>query len=390
MRPDGVFRVPSTATAIIIDGCARLYLLPDTVNGLANLRNVELRNIRHVHFSERSLAWSPFPREHELSNPGLRIYIHNSTIDEIASHAIKGRVDDIVISNSKINMIRPFAFSSLTGVNNIELIDNVYDNIDIQAFKKFTTQNFIFRGGIVTHSLPSRFLSDIEIRNLLRIDGVKFKSISSLAFLANSPKRLIIERNIIEILEGDAFHISMRGPITFRNNTIGIMRKGALMGLNVERDVLLNVGLQELLLDNNTIADLTPNSLFYNRSAVTLRIDTLNIDVTCNCDLAEGWQETIMQQGGAITCWYVMEDHFMSIPSFVDTRCGQFKEYFWIFVVVGVVLAIIVGLLIAFFVIRRERQKKKKIPVVMPDGKTYKETEIHILMERAELLTTDL
>lgn len=122
MRPDGAYRVPSTTTGIIIDGCARVYFLPDMARNLIQLRSVELRNVHHVYINENSLAWSPFSRENEM-NPGIRILIHNSTINEISSHAIQGRVNDIVISNSQINMIKPYAFSNLAGVKNIELTD---------------------------------------------------------------------------------------------------------------------------------------------------------------------------------------------------------------------------------------------------------------------------
>lgn len=390
LRPDGAFRVPSTTRGIIIEGCARVYFLSDTVRNLINLRNIELRHNRHVHFNERSLAWSPFPRERELTNPGLRINIHNCTINEISSHSIKGRVDDITISNSRIRMIRPFAFSSLSDVKNIDLYDNIFDNIEIQAFKKFTTENFYLRGGEVKHALPSRFLSDVEITNQFRMDGVTVNSISSLAFLANEPKRIVVERNIINTLEGDAFHIATRGPVVFRNNTIQTMNKGALLGISVVRHIITNVGFQEILFENNTITHVTPSSFMFNRSAVTLKVDTLNLNVTCHCDLVEEWQEILIEQGGVILCWYPLEEHFLSIPIFIDSRCGTFKENFWIYIVLGVLLVLIIGIVIAVVVIRREKQKKKKIPIVLPDGKTYRETEFHIVVERAELLTTDL
>lgn len=388
LRPDGAYRVPSTTTGIIIDSCSRVSFLSDTVRQLIQLRSIELRNNDHVIITERSLAWSPFQRDSEM-NPGLRIVITNCTIDEISSHAIQGLINDLVIINNTINTLRPFAFSSLAGVKNIDLTDNIFKNIEIQAFKKFTTENFLLRGGRID-TLPSRFLSDVEVTNLFRMEGVSIKNLNSLTFLVNSPKRVLVESNAIENLGSDGFHMTTRGPITFRNNTVMNLSKGAFFGFTVELEVAVSMGAQELLIDNNTVTNLTPASLMFNREKLTLRVDGLNLNVSCSCDLANEWQRVLKEQGGIITCWYELEGHFISLPTFVDSRCGAFKQTFWIFVVIGIVLILVVVAAVIFFIVRRENEKKKKVQIVMPDGKTYRETEFHIVVERAELLTTDL
>lgn len=388
LRPDGAYRVPPRATSIIINGCERVIFLSQTIRNLIQLRTIELRNIENMMISERALTWSPFPQDNEV-NPGIKITIINSTLTEISSHAIQGQINDIVIRDSRIINLKPFAFSSLTGVKNIELSNNVYDKIEIQALKKFTTENFILKGGNA-RSLPSRFLSDVEVINLLRMEGMTIKLLSSLAFLVSSPKRVLIESNIIETLEGDSFHITSKGPITFRNNTVSSVSKGAFLGLAVDAEILSVLGRQEILIDNNTMTSVNPFSLLYNETSLSLRIDGLNLNTQCSCQLAEEWQVVLSHQKGIINCWYQLEAHYMSLPTFVNSRCGSFKETFWIFVVVGVLIVIMIAVILIFFIVRRENEKKKKMNVVMPDGKTYRETEFHIVVERAELITTDL
>lgn len=388
LRPDGAYRVPPRATSIIINGCERVIFLSQTIRNLIQLRTIELRNIENMIISERALTWSPFPRDNEV-NPGIKITIINSTLTEISSHAVQGQINDIVIRDSKIINLKPFAFSSLTGVKNIELSNNVYDKIEIQALKKFTTENFILKGGNA-RSLPSRFLSDVEVTNLFRMEGLTIKLLSSLTFLVSSPKRVLIESNIIETLEGDSFHISSRGPITFRNNTVTSISKGAFLGFSVDTEILSVVGRQEILIDNNTMTSVNPFSLLYNETSLSLRIDGLNLNTQCSCQLAEEWQVVLSHQKGIINCWYQLEAHYMSLPTFVNSRCGSFKQTFWIFVVVGVLIVILIAVVVIFFIVRRENEKKKKMNVVMPDGKTYRETEFHIVVERAELITTDL
>lgn len=380
--------MPTTTTGIIIDGCSRVTFLPDTVRSLIQLRNVLLKNIGHVVINERALAWSPFPRESEM-NPGLRIVIDNCTVDEISSHAVQGRVNDIVISDSRLANIKPFAFSSLTGVNSIEIIDNVFDNIEVQAFKKFTTANFLMKGGNVK-TLPSRFLSDVEVTNLFRMEGVTVNYLYSLTFLVSAPKRVIIENNRFETLEGDVFHMTTRGPISFRNNTVTNLKKGAFFGFTVDLEVALAMGAQELVIDNNTVTHLIPSSLMYNNTRLAMRVDGLHVNQSCTCELAEAWRDFMKNQRGTLACWYSLEEHYVSMPTYIDSRCGAFKQNFWIFILIGIIIVLVIVSVVIFFIVRRETEKQKKVQIVLPDGKTYRETEFHIVVERAELLTTDL
>ncbi|CAG9782002.1 unnamed protein product [Diatraea saccharalis] len=388
LRPDGAYRVPSTASGIIINGCSRVNFLPDLARNLIQLRTIELTNIMDVVINERALSWSPFSRESEM-HPGLRILIQNSTVNQLSSYAIQGRVNDIIITDSRIHNVRPYAFSSLTGVRNIELKNNVLYNIERYTFSKFTTINFLLKGGYVDR-LPSRFLSDVEITNLFRVEGISVKHISSVTFLVRSPKRVLVESNFIENLDPDGFHVVTKGPITFRNNTVTNFSKGALLGVTVDQEVMSVKGRQELLVDNNTITNIAPSSLIYNQTTLSLRVDGLNLNITCNCELAENWRQLLKEEAGIVTCWYDLEGHYMSVATFADSRCGAFKQTFWIFVVVGLVVVLIAASLITYFVVRRENEKKKKVQIVMPDGKTYRETEFHIVVERAELLTTNL
>ncbi|CAH2103303.1 unnamed protein product [Euphydryas editha] len=388
LRPDGAYRIPSMATAIAIEGCKRVIFLSETIRNLIQLRTIELRNVEYVVINERALAWSPFSRDNEV-DLGISIKIINSTVNEISSYAIQGQINDILISDSKMINLKPFAFSSLTGVKSIELTNNVFTNIEIQAFKKFTTANFILRGG-EARTLPSRFLSDVEVTNLFRIEGVTIDTLSSLTFLVSLPKRVLIENNIIRVLEGDSFHITSRGPVTFRNNTVSAVSKGAFLGFTVDKEVLSVMGRQELLIDNSTMTDVLPSSLVYNKTTLSLRVDGLNLNVKCTCQLAGEWREVLNDQGGIVNCWYDLEAHYISVPTFVDSRCGSFKQTFWIFVIVGIVLVMLIAAIVIFFIVRRENEKRKKMQVVLPDGKTYRETEFHIVVERAELLTTDL
>lgn len=55
-----------------------------------------------------------------------------------------------------------------------------------------------------------------------------------------------------------------------------------------------------------------------------------------------------------------------------------------------VILIIVVGMSIFLYRIAIKRREKRQIPVVMPEGKTYRETQIVMQIEHAGLLKTDL
>lgn len=391
IQHNGTHPVLPHATGIIISNCSRVYIHSRSINTLTHLRTVTISNVSRVHFYEHSLQWSPNEHSFDLTNPGVRILIENSTIDEIPSHTFRGRIDEIVLRQNDISFIRPFAFSSLRGVKRIELINNTIRNIDIQSFKKFSTDRFVMEGGLY-RSIPSRMLSDLEIPESFIISSINVASIASMAFIVNGVSRLQIENNVIGILETEAFRITTSGPVVFRNNSIEELSKGAFLGISVVPEVNAVRGLQELAVDNNTITHILTDSLKYNQENFRMKIDGLNLDQVCECAVATQWMESMSESKGSIHCRMEnsLQKYFISFPSFVDGYCGSFRDNFWIFVTTSVLLTLVISIIVICVILSKERKRKQKLNIIMPDGKTYRETEVHVIVERAELISTDL
>lgn len=81
---------------------------------------------------------------------------------------------------------------------------------------------------------------------------------------------------------------------------------------------------------------------------------------------------------------------FVLLNKYIETNC-QPRSYL-IYILLGVLLLLLVLLLIGGIVWLQvaKRRKKRKLDVVMPEPRTYKETQIVYQIENAGLLKTDL
>lgn len=68
------------------------------------------------------------------------------------------------------------------------------------------------------------------------------------------------------------------------------------------------------------------------------------------------------------------------------------KHYYWIYIVIGVaVLLILIALIVAIVCwhAAKKRKAKRKMDIIQPEPRTYKETQIVYQIENAGLLKTD-
>lgn len=83
-------------------------------------------------------------------------------------------------------------------------------------------------------------------------------------------------------------------------------------------------------------------------------------------------------------------NEFVLLNKYIETNC-QPRSYF-IYILLGVLALVLVLLLIGIIVWLQvaKRRKKRKLDVVLPEPRTYKETQIVYQIENAGLLKTDL
>lgn len=83
-------------------------------------------------------------------------------------------------------------------------------------------------------------------------------------------------------------------------------------------------------------------------------------------------------------------EEFHSFGQLLNYACIQ-RSFFWYYVIIGgtILLFLLLALLIVFCVWYR-RRKARKMNIIMPEGRTYRETQIVMQIENHNLLKTDL
>lgn len=83
-------------------------------------------------------------------------------------------------------------------------------------------------------------------------------------------------------------------------------------------------------------------------------------------------------------------DGYRVLSKIIDVDCQQHS--YWLYIVIGVVCLLILVAVIAVLVclhLAKKRKAKRKMDIVQPEARTYKETQIVYQIENAGLLRTD-
>lgn len=395
--------VPSTTTQIDVSDCERVFFAAGALSHLRELRHISVRGVNRLSLGVESWHWAAI--DPGTYTPGLKITVSDSRVPEIPSHAISGRIDSILFNSSTIENIRPFAFSKLVGLKSIEFINCTIDNLETQAFKKFPVDSFVIKGTRF-RTLPSRTVSDLEIRKILRIDDISADGIRSSAFLLSGSRNFHLENSRIETIEGDAFRVVAAGPVFIKNNVIQHLNAGAFAGFTVPGQLTAISGPMELHFDNNTVTSFQQGSLRVNQSSYSLILKDLKLNVLCEC--SRGTWGGLLQDDRSVLC--AMESPFgpervtyKYVYVYEEEMCSNKGHRWAIIAIVSVcsLIAVIAVVLAMVFIVKkgnrhgfswvnRFKGQDSKVAVILPDGRTYRETELHVIVERADLLTTDL
>lgn len=362
---------------------------------MRNLRRLQLSNINSLSFESSALSWSAYVQANNDypstwdSIPSLKIEIEKSIIKVISSYTFQGRISSITIEDSLIENIAPFAFSSLVHTKNLEFSNIEFSNIEAQAFKKFPTEVLMISESKFNF-LPSRTFSDLSVLDSLQVKNCSFGIIRSGAFLIKQPKRFEFVNSEVETLEGDAFKITMRGSVKFKNCAFNTTNRGAFAGISLNKEEVLTD--EEIMFDTITFNNFVRGVLDVNSTSFSRSFNDIFIREDCRCRLIDDIANEEFQ------CLH--ETQKITFKDFKDNHCSVMASYSTIIIIIVVVLVLFVVIFSALMVYLKCFYKNhteyltdkngKPISLIMPDGRTYRETELHVVVERADLLTTDL
>lgn len=442
LRSTGSCGIPTEATAISIENCEKVSVIEESFKGLKGLRSIALANIKQLSIKSYGFHWNETLEDYPQ---GLSINLTNVTIPDVPTFAFKGRIDSVIFDRSYVAMLRSFSFSSISKAERIEFQSTNVANIEAQAFKKFTISKFIIRNSRF-NVIPSRFLVDVYVDNLFKIENTFIDVIRTLAFKIYNPKEVLLINSRINKVEAEAFYIKTRGDVVIQNNIFDSIENEAFRGISVEKYIIQQSGKQKFKFQNNTISYFREKSLFLDKSSFDIKTNRIMIDEICTCDHLNLWAEIITGESDVENdkkkkkstdenvyeiFWCHIDDRkeldldYVSGKYFYEDYCTTVLSSIYFFVIIITATALSLTVLIVFIVCCVKHKKKwdsvptsprdadknfqgkvkgEKHPkakkkdgkevinpesakaIIVPDGRTYKETEFHVIVEKAEPL----
>ncbi|XP_036319047.1 uncharacterized protein LOC118733656 [Rhagoletis pomonella] len=393
-----------------ISNCKSLTIEANALEDTQGLRKINFKNIENLVLNKYALA---FPRY--ASNTPLIIEFDRVNFELIDSHAINGNIEEISFIGGRIDVIHPFGFTTLKDRAILLKMDNVLvKRIEPQAFKKFAVEQLEIRSCVFQTNVPSKAFYELEVLNSLRIHNNQFQEVHSHAFSFKIINKLSITDNYFASIDAEWIEAYVRESVIIRDNYFGLTSPIAFKGIHIHRDYM-HSELLELQFNNNTVqlpSETRPLE-FNDRFALNLKQLRYENIYGCN-DLDTAQKPPIPKETffrNNVDNIYVLtvaakklpltpangqmnaaskSNDFVLLNKYIETNC-QPRSYL-LYILLGVLALVLVLLLVGVIVWLQlaKRRKKRKLDVVMPEPRTYKETQIIYQIENAGLLKTDL
>lgn len=404
MQEVTINKLESAVTDIRINNCNKVIVTNESIKHLSNLRFFTVKDVKDLQLQYRALNWCGAlecnPDFSTFEHPSLDITIQNTTISEIQSYVFSERIRNILLERVNIKRLKAYAFTNLKSTKKLEILLSNISGIEAQAFKKFYVEYLtIINSNFET--IPSRMFAEIEVSEKFEIHRSNFTTIKPLGFIIKYPKTVEILNSQFGELEGDSFRVMTKGQVTIKNNYFHKLHSGALKGFHIANEPRL--ALPDLLFVNNTLNELKRDTLDFNRTSFIPKVGSITINQTCTCIDVNIWQSNagfevdihcLVQSGRAKA--------LINASLFKKTNCNIVSNTWVVIVIVVLVVFLIIVCVVLYFIYRRYKTNKQKeyvnrgrnkagsLGLIVPDGRTYKETELHVIVEKAELLTTEL
>lgn len=399
-----------------ISNCHSVRFNARAISRMRNLRYIEIRD-SNLYFAAYSFLWEGYVLNDNNDNnydsdnqqgdtwdyinptvPTLKVIIDRCYVKQVENFAFQGKISEISVTNSVIENVEAFAWSRIRFNNNFQIINTRILNIQPQALKKFQTSELTL-DSVQFDTIPSRTLSEVTVRNHLLLRNLTANRVRASAFTITGPKKTDITNNQFDIVEGGAFRLYTRGGVTIAHNDFREVHEYAFKEISVELTQV--IGRQFIEFNNMTVTEFYRNSFSVNGTSFDAKYTDITFKFGCDC----GDIDRLFVQNdllASFSCMY--NSDYRLISEFKQYKCTVLASHSNLFIILGstgiVLLLILIALALYFKKVYRcgsygaedadATNKEKNLNLIVPDGRTYRETELHVIVERTDLLTTDL
>ncbi|XP_034672233.1 uncharacterized protein LOC117903859 [Drosophila subobscura] len=391
-----------------VRNCRDLVVEANALSQTEGLRKISFRQLGQLVLREYALT---VPRY--ASNKALIVEFEAVNVKLIESHAINGNIEEISFVGGRIEQMQPFGFTTTKNSAILLKLDGVtIQRIEGQAFKKFAVEQLTIANCHFLGDLPTRSFYELEVLHELSMRNNRFQVVHSHAFSFKLVSKLSLSDNHFVAVDGEWLEAQIRDAVTLRGNYFGAASEIAFRSLAVHRSYQLSERL-ELRFHNNTLRSARPDSSgqqdvaaqplhFNERFALSLRelryenawscyqMDTSVEPPVPRSDFFRLHSEQLLFPRPPTAGGVQKLVQFVPLRQLMPEQCKT-TSYAAYIVTGSVLLALLLLLLLLLLWWRlAQRRKRRKLDVVQPEPRTYKETQIVYQIENAGLLKTDL
>lgn len=448
---EGDRRLSPHTSRIAVSNCSSVILANSSLVTMAELRSVDLANVANLTLVRQSFELSPLSSRTRISvrNSSIdvmpsfvfrgdieAITFENVRIGQLSAFSFANLIhtENIRLENCRVETTEAQAFKKFD-VGYLHVIGSTFGDQmpsrtmnDIEVYHKFMLDG-VRMGVVRSNAFIVRSPRTVAIQNCV-IDNLE-----SEAFDVTAHGAVIIKNN------------------TFGSISVGAFL-GIRADRETRPPPPPSASTHDLIFKNNSVRSFEEGSLMFDRASFRPELDNLLISQPCDCQMLSTWKNYVLNYTNVYSRFYAREDSlvppqsqpqepinetpetFQCLDGGTDGASITFVDYearhcslggsmlVFILIIVGAILALIICVCLIVWCCRRRRQNNRKkwisvptnapdvvskkngvigreaatsgtpvdsrITMVVPDGRLYRETEFHVIVEKAEPLTTEL
>lgn len=450
LTTEGDRQLSPHTSRIMVSNCSSVILANSSLAEMTGLRSVDLVNVANLTLVKQSFELSRQSTRTRISvrNSSVdvmpsfvfrgdveAITFENVRIGQLSAFSFANLIhtDTLRLDNCRIEITEAQAFKKFD-VGYFHVIGGSFgDTIpsrtmnDIEVYHKFMLDGV--KLGVVR---SNAFI--VKSPRTVAIQNCAIDSLESEAFDVTARGAVIVKNNTFGSISVGAF-LGIRADRETRPSSSSSSQT------------------HDLIFKNNSVNNFEEGSLMFDRASFRPELDNLLIAQPCDCQMLPVWKNYVLNYTNVYLRFYTRQNTLVPPQSQPQEPISETPETFlcldgingaptsfgdyetrhcslggsmlvFILIIVGAVLALIVCVCLIVWCCRRRRRNNRKkwisvptnapdvvskkngvigreaatsgtpvdsrITMVVPDGRLYRETEFHVIVEKAEPLTTEL
>lgn len=377
-----------STTEIEIANCKALRIRRDTFTALFQLTKLTIINVEDLILEPNSLD---FTRNDPSAQ--LRIFLTNNVIEEVPSHLISGPIGGITFSRCRVGVFRPYSITNIREqLESINILECFINRIERHAFKRFDVSQFTIEGSKFITPIPSQSFYEIDVLNRFVISNCSFYGILPSGFVMKNVTNFLLRFSEFESLSGDSISMQIRNSIRIVGNYFIRIDPVAFRSTSLDSSYYSRHSEKpSLLFHNNRIGQLNDARSLTFSNEFNIQLREIYIEHNIDCGETAALKQSSLLLSYSDDFFFGSKESFQSLNDIRRTRCMEDK--FWLYLTIGVVAGSILLAIIALLVFCccvAQKRRKRRLDIVVPEPRTYRETQIIMQIENHGLLKTDL